>query len=335
MQGENQPSSPETPTPQGPVWVMQAPPPRRRFGIFGILAVLIGGVFLGSSMSTCAAMRAGHEGPFAEDGPRVGVVEVFGTITGAKEVVQALRRFQKNDDIEAVVLRVDSPGGSVGPSQEIFDAVRRAAADKPVVASMGSMAASGGYWVSLGADEIFANPGTLTGSIGVIVQIPDLTGVAEALRFDMRTYKSGPRKDLGNPFEPEDETHVEVFQAVIEDIQAQFVDLTAERRGLDRADVEALADGRVMTGRDAREVGLVDRLGGLVSAAERALALARERDAASVAEGERPILVYPPEPVPSLLDLLGARMGAAVADGVRAGAVEGARDALAPQVELR
>lgn len=338
MQPENPPSAappPGAPPPGNPVWVMAPPPPRRRFGLIGTFGVLVGGVFLGSTCSTCATMQANQEGPFAPDGPRIGVVEVMGAINASRETVEQLSRFSHDDRIEAVVLRVDSPGGSVGPSQEIYEAVRRTAEVKPVVASMGAVAASGGFWISLGADEVFANPGSITGSIGVIVQIPDLTGVAEMLRFDMRTYKSGPQKDLGNPLRPEREGDKLIFQRLVEDVYDQFVSLTAERRGLQREKVLALADGRILTGRDAKQAGLVDRLGGLETAARRALELAREKKEETLDADAVPVLVYPPEPVPPLLQMLGATVADGVGRGVRAAISESLDAASEPGVELR
>ena len=328
--------APSSPPPNPPMYVVQQPPPRR-LGLVGIFAVLVGGVFLGSTCSTCATMQANREGPFAPDGPRVGVVEVVGSITASREVVEDLADFASNDDIEAVVLRVDSPGGTVGPSQEIYEAVRRTARTKPVVASMGAVAASGGYWIALAADEIFANPGTITGSIGVIVQIPDLTGLAELLRFDLRVYKSGPRKDLGNPLRPEAPADRAVFQALVDDIYAQFVELVMDRRGLPRDAVEDLADGRVLSGAAARAAGLVDHLGGLETAARRALVLAEQGvgTATTADPSEAPILVYPPPAPPPILQLLGASLSEGVSDGVGRAARRTLEGALDPGVELR
>lgn len=334
VEGSESPT-PASPPPPAPVYVA-APAPRRSFGLLAGLGVLMFGAFMGSTCSNCIQMVGNREGPFARSGPRVGVVEVMGAISDAREVTEALAAFADNDDIEAVVLRVDSPGGSVGPSQEIYEAVRRTAATKPVVASMGAMAASGGFWVSLAADEIFANPGSITGSIGVIVQIPDFTGLAELARFDMRIYKSGPQKDLGNPLRPEDPADAAVFQTLVDDVYAQFVELTAERRGLDVETVKTVADGRILTGRDAMAKGLVDGMGGLETAARRALALSEKTGTStSTFSEEAPILVYPPEDAPPLLQLLGASVADGVSRGVAAGVESGVRATSEARVDLR
>jgi protease-4 len=301
------------------------------------LLLLAAGMLLGGTCATCMGGLGGVEGQlFPLEGPRVGVVEVVGPITASKDTVEHLSRFSRDEEIEAVVLRIDSPGGSVGPSQEIYVAVRRTASVKPVLASMGSVAASGGYWVALGAEEIYANPGTITGSIGVIVQTPDLTEVAELLRFGLRTYKSGPHKDLGNPLREPSAGDRAIFQTVVDDVYDQFVDLVAARRALTRGQVQPLADGRIFTGRDAREAGLLDGLGGLETAARRAVALARgtATSTASLFE-ETPVLVYPPEPTPPLLELLGIHLSDRVAQGLAEGVESGLRKATEPRVDLR
>lgn len=278
-------------------------------------------------------------------GERVGVIELIGPITNGDEVTKNIRAFARRDDLVAIVLRIDSPGGAVAPSQEIYSALRDAARTKPVVASMGSAAASGGFWVSLGADWVFASPGTITGSIGVISQTPDLSEIANLAKFKMRTYKSGPVKDLGNPFREATEADQAVFMALIEDVYDQFVSLTAERRGLPKAEVLKVADGRIMTGRAAYRADLVDELGGLWDAARKAVLLAQAKEAqdsgetvdtSSAAYGgvEDPTLVYPKPPKPQLLDLLQSRAQDTISEGL-AGAAERVMQSEAVRVELR
>lgn len=291
------------------------------------------GMGLGGTCATCATLGSGRgEEVFLAGNERVGVVELLGTIEQAEEVVKNIRQFAQRDDLSAIVVRIDSPGGAVAPSQEIFQAMRWAATKKPVVASMGNVAASGGFWASLGADWVFASPGTITGSIGVITQTPDLRGLAELLRVRIRTFTSGPLKDAGNPFRemtPEDEA---LFRRLIADIFEQFVSTTAERRGLSLEAVKKVADGRVMTGRRALEVGLIDALGGLHEAARYAMILAKVREAKADGELtktattayealEDPTLVYPKKPTPGLSDLL------------RQGLQEGLSEGLATAVE--
>lgn len=306
-----------------------------------IVLGLFVGVTAGGACSAClgAAGGVGPEEIVAGSRDKVGVVELVGEISDTSEVVRNLREFTRRDDLDAIVVRIDSPGGAVAPSQEVYAAMRAASKKKPVVASMGSVAASGGFWAALGADWIFAQPGSVTGSIGVVSQVADLRGVAELLRVRFRTFKSGPLKDSGNPFRemtPEDEAH---FMSLIDDIYAQFTELVAERRDLDMERVRALADGRVMTGRAAKAAGLVDELGGLYDAARKAVVLAKLR-ASEAEEGDEtvtstvvpdelkdPTLVYPKKPMPGLLRYLAEGATGAVRDGIRGGVEAAAREA--------
>ncbi|GAB4279493.1 MAG: signal peptide peptidase SppA [Deferrisomatales bacterium] len=195
-------------------------------------------------------------------GERIGVVELQGFIADAGPTVEALRDFQDDEGIRAVVLRVESPGGVVAPAQEIHDAVRRVAEAKPVVASMGAVAASGGYYVSAPCTRIVANPGTATGSIGVILQFQQVHLLFDKLGLRTQVVKSGPFKDAGSPFREMTDPERRVFQDLIDDLFDQFVDAVVRGRHLDREAVLALADGRVYSGRQAQELGLVDELGG-------------------------------------------------------------------------
>lgn len=317
------------------------PPPQRSSTATFLVALLIGSL-LGGSCVTCATLSQQDTTTLFARGERVGVVEVSGEIVESKEVVENIRRFAQRDDIVAIVVRIESPGGGVAPSQEIYTALREASKSKPVVASMGSLAASGGFWVALGSDWIFAEPGTLTGSIGVIVQTPDLQGLADLLRIRIRTYKSGPLKDMGNPFRESTPADDQQFQAVVDDIYDQFLTLTAERRGQPVGQVRKLADGRIMTGRAALDADLVDELGGLYVAAKKAVLLAKARgdapvqtSSAAYADVEDPLLIYPPEPAPTLADIIGASIGDAVRDGVAEGVRSGLRTPQDRTLELR
>jgi protease-4 len=197
-------------------------------------------------------------------GNRVAVVEVEGVIVDADRVVRELGDYGEDPTIRAVVVRIQSPGGVVGPTQEIHDAVLRVRnRGKPVVASMGSVAASGGYYLAAGATRIVANPGTLTGSIGVIMQLAEIEGLLRKVGVRYEVIKAGRFKDTASfarPMTPEERA---VLQAVLDDMHDQFVTAIAEGRGLDKGRVRALADGRVYSGRMAKELGLVDALGGL------------------------------------------------------------------------
>lgn len=242
---------------------------RRRLGwIVGVVLALGAGLALAVGVSRWVL----GEGLVAGD--RVGVVEVRGFIADARPAVEALREFRKAEGVRAVVVRVESPGGGVSPSQEIRDEVKRTAAVKPVVASFGALAASGGYYLSAPATRIVANPGTATGSIGVILQFQELHLLFDRLGLRSRVVKSGPLKDAGSPFREMNEADRTAFQALVDDLFSQFVEAVAEGRGLEPGAVRALADGRVYSGRQARDLGLVDELGGFWDAVELAWRLA-------------------------------------------------------------
>jgi protease-4 len=209
-------------------------------------------------------------------GNRVALVEVEGIILDADRVVREIEEHLEDSSIRAIVVRIQSPGGVVAPTQEIYDAIRRARAKgKPVVASMGAIAASGGYYLAVAADRIVANPGTLTGSIGVLMQLADLEGLLKKVGVHLTVVKAGRYKDLGNLGQPMSEEERAILQALLDDIYDQFVTAVAEGRGLDRTRVLGLADGRVYSGRQAKELGLVDTLGGLEDAVRTAGDLAK------------------------------------------------------------
>lgn len=194
-------------------------------------------------------------------GVGVGVVEIEGTITDARTVLENIRRFREDEDIKAIVIRIDSPGGAVGPSQEIYREIRKTIGSKKVVASMGAVAASGGYYIACAADGIVANPGTITGSIGVIMGYTNFRKLLDKIGLVPVVIKSGPYKDTGSPMREMRDDEREILQAVIGSIREQFVSAIAEGRNMDRDKVAGLADGRIFTGEEAQAKGLVDRLG--------------------------------------------------------------------------
>lgn len=282
----------------------------------GVLLFVFGGLFLalfGMLVLAFAAMQGERKSyaasPFG--GGQIGVVEVKGAIMESDQTVAELHEFLEDERILAVIVRVDSPGGAVAPSQEIHDEVKRLAQKKKVVISMGNLAASGGYYLAAPATKIVANPGTITGSIGVITQIPNVSAIAEKVGFEMNTIKSGPAKDTGNPFRPFSEEDRASFQGMIDNVYAQFVRAVSEGRGIPEDKVRTFADGRAITGEQAKAFGLVDELGNFRDAVRIAAELAG-------IEGE-PQLVYPEKNVPFSLDHLFAG-GARAA--VRAGAAE-------------
>lgn len=238
---------------------------------------VIGALVLGLLIvSVIVAAAVGGKGPGKRalpGGEQVGVVYIQGMITaadggpfggtaGTSGVLEALRRAEEDPGIKAVVLRLDSPGGTAAASQEIAEAVKRLKkAGKKVVASMGDVAASGAYWVAAGSDRIFANPATITGSIGVLIETVEVTGLYGKIGVSKETIKSGPYKDMGSESRPMTPQERAIFQGMVDDIYDQFVDWVAEGRKMEREQVLRLADGRIFTGRQAKAVGLVDELG--------------------------------------------------------------------------
>jgi len=209
-----------------------------------------------------------RETTWAGFGDKVAVVEIRGEIIESQEIVRQLRNFSRDGSVKGILVRVNSPGGVVSPAQEIYDEIKRiqSQTEKPVVISMGSLAASGAYYISCAGDMIFANPGTLTGSIGVILQYPVVKELFNKIGIQYETIKSGPVKDAGSPFREPNKHDSIMLQSAIDDIYEQFVDVVATNRGLDVEEVKKLADGSIYTGHQARELGLVDTLGGMEDA---------------------------------------------------------------------
>ncbi len=185
----------------------------------------------------------------------------FSLPTGAKLALKNLKEAKENKRVKGVLIRINSPGGTVGASQEINQAVRELSKEKPVVASMGDLAASGGYYVACACDKIYANPGTLTGSIGVIMSGLNLKGLTEKLGIEPKIVKSGPFKDITSMYRPMTEDERAILQGLIDDSYDQFVTAVAKGRSMKKEDVKKLADGRIYTGRQALKNGLVDELG--------------------------------------------------------------------------
>ncbi len=202
-------------------------------------------------------LLAGKEG--------VAIVRIEGPIMDSSQAVAELEAFGDNPMVKAIVVRIDSPGGGVAPSQEIYNAVKRVRKEqnKTVVASMGTVAASGGYYIAVATDRILANPGTLTGSIGVIMQMANFQELLEKVGVKSVVIKTGKFKDLGSPFRPMVEEERQLLEAVMDDTLSQFIEAVAEGRSMDAAEVEQLADGRIFTGRQAKTVLLIDEIGDL------------------------------------------------------------------------
>jgi len=195
----------------------------------------------------------------------VAIVRIEGPIMDSSQAVEELQAFGDDPMVKAIVVRIDSPGGGVAPSQEIYNAVKRVRKEqnKTVVASMGTVAASGGYYIAVGTDRILANPGTLTGSIGVIMQMANFQELLEKIGVKSVVIKTGKFKDLGSPFRPMKEEDRQLLESVMHDTLNQFIEAVADGRSMDASEVEQLADGRVFTGRQAKSVLLIDEIGDL------------------------------------------------------------------------
>jgi protease-4 len=232
--------------------------------VLGILIVVV--LIVGFIVLVLFFSRLGGRQPALVLGDKIGVVEITGPITSSQKIIDQLMAYREDGGVKAIVLRIDSPGGGVGPSQEIYQEVMKTKKRKKVVASLGGVAASGGYYVASGADAIVANPGTLTGSIGVIMQFSNVEGLLKLIGLKTYTFKSGEHKDLGSPFREPTPADEKVLMEVIESVYDQFVEAVAEGRGLDVNAVRKIADGRILSGQQALEHGLVDQLGNLQDA---------------------------------------------------------------------
>jgi len=248
-------------------------PGRRRTVLLGALAIYVGVAILFVAALSMAVAPSGGGG--AVFGARVAIVELEGTIVDVDDLLRELKAHRDNPQVKAVVLRINSPGGVVGPTQELHAAVMRLReSGKPVVASLGAVAASGGYYVAVAADKIYANPGTLTGSIGVIFQLPNLDGLMKKVGVDYVVVKAGRYKDLGNIARPMSPEERRILQSLLDDVHSQFIAAVATGRKLDQTQVVGFADGRIVSGAQAKDLHMVDALGGLEEALDGAAMLA-------------------------------------------------------------
>ncbi|MCC7460448.1 MAG: signal peptide peptidase SppA [Proteobacteria bacterium] len=215
----------------------------------------------------------------------IAVVEIKGPIEETAEVIKDIKDYRDASHVKAIILRVDSPGGAVGSSQEVYDEVIKTKAVKPVIVSFGNVAASGGYYVAASASKIVSNPGTITGSIGVITQFFQVDEVLKKFNLKWEIIKSGPNKDIGSPLRSMTPEEKKLIQSMVSDVYDQFVTAVAEGRGLKKEDVVQFADGRIFSGKKAKELGLVDELGGIEKAIEVAVAEAKITD--------EPKVIYP------------------------------------------
>ncbi|MCU0574229.1 MAG: signal peptide peptidase SppA [Syntrophobacteraceae bacterium] len=236
---------------------------------------------------------------------RIGVIEVRGSITNVRTQLNALKRFRRDPNTKAIILRIESPGGGIAASQELYREIKRTRTGKPVLASMGAIAASGGYYIAAPASRIIANPGTITGSIGVISYFPNIRELLQKIGVQTITIKSGSLKDVGNPGREMTAEEREYLQGTLDQAHQQFIRDIAEGRGMPEEKVRTVADGRIIMGETALSLGLVDELGNFEDAVIAAAAMGG-------IVGE-PQLVHARKERRSLLDLL---MGDDVSDKV-------------------
>jgi len=205
-------------------------------------------------------------------GPKVALLEVNGIISEPEEIIEQIRHHMENRTVQAFVIRINSPGGGVAASQEIYQEIKkiRQVHSKPVVASLSTVGASGGYYIAAAADKIVANPGSITGSIGVIIHIPNVSDLLQKVGIRSVVIKSGPYKDMASTTRDLSREEQQLLQRLIDDIHDQFIQAVVEGRQLSRQQVEKVADGRILTGRQALEMGLVDQLGNLEDAIDTA-----------------------------------------------------------------
>lgn len=227
---------------------------------------------------------------------KIGVIPIEGAIMDSQAITEQLRQFEKDNGIKAIILRINSPGGAVGPTQEIYREVQRTGENKKVVASLGGVAASGGYYIAAAAKKIVANPGTITGSIGVLMEFVGFEDLLNKIGIKLEVLKSGEFKDTGSPHRKLTARDRELISALIADIQTQFVEAVASGRNLSLEKTRAVADGRIFSGAQAKELGLVDVLGNFQDAVDLAKNMATIKGDVT--------LVYPKKSKLDLWDLL-------------------------------
>ena len=262
-----------------------------------LLGIMIIGIVLVVFFISVFALTYFNKGSLSfVGGDKIGVVTIRGVIKDSRTTIDQLLRFKKDKNVKAIVLRIDSPGGGVGPSQEIYEEVGKIRAKKKVVASMGSVAASGGYYIACAADRIVANPGTITGSIGVIIEFGNVEELMNKIGFKSVVIKSGEHKDVMSPFRTITSEERSLLQGVIDSVHNQFVEAVSRGRKLEKEAVYRIADGRIFSGEQAKALGLVDTLGNFQDAVSEAAEIVG-------IEGD-PKVVYPPKKKLSLLDYL-------------------------------
>jgi len=268
------------------------------------LAVIVGLLVFFFAVFLLLGRMMGESGRFAF-GDKVAIIEIKGVIAQSSDVIEELLQYREDHGVKAIVLRIDSPGGGVGPSQEIYEEILKVRKEKKVVTSMGSVSASGGYYIACASDVIVANPGTITGSIGVLMQFSSFEELFKKIGIKGVTLKAGVYKDAGSPFREMTPEEKRLMQLVLDNVHNQFIQAVAKGRNLDPAKVTEVADGRIFTGEQAKEYGLVDKMGNLQDAIEEAARLGNITG--------KPNVIYPRRKR-SLLDLLLREMASTLLD---------------------
>jgi protease-4 len=220
-------------------------------------------LFIAAVLMFNTLVRQNRTGVSLTRGNLMGIVKIQGSILSSEPILEDLEEISSIRDLKALILHINSPGGGTAASQELYYAVKRIKEeyDYPVISVLSSLGASGGYYVALATDSIYALPGTLTGSIGVIMDFPQWTEVMDKIGVDMHVVKSGEYKDTGSPFRDFTAEDRRYYQELVDDVYDQFISAVAEARSMDKETVKKLSDGRVYTGRQALELGLIDHLG--------------------------------------------------------------------------
>ena len=285
-----------------------------------IVLLILGGValflFAGMAVIGHVLHPSGHALSF---GGKIGVIPIEGTLEDSRDILSQIVRFREDKSIRAIVLRVNSPGGRVAPAQEIYREIQRTPRTKRAIVSMGDVAASGGYYVAAAADRIVANPGTILGSIGVIMEFLQLQDLLKKAGVGLEVLKSGEFKDIGSPHREMTPRERSLMMEMLHDIQAQFIQAVAQGRKMPREEIERIADGRVFSGKRGKELGLVDQLGNF----QDAVTLAKRMTGL---QGDV-TLVYPEKSGIGLLELL--------AETTDRGAIRAFREFLGPRMAYR
>lgn len=253
-------------------------------------------------------VKEGKSSSLLTGGNSIGVLTIEGAIMDSDKTLKLLRQWEEDSSIRGIIVRVNSPGGAVAPSQEIHDAIIRVKKAKPVIASFESLAASGGYYIAVAADRIITNPGTITGSIGVISQFMNLSEIYKWAKVEPYNLKSGKFKDTGSDSRPMTPEEKAVMQGMVDNIYLQFVGAVATGRKMPVEKVKELADGRIYSGEQAVKLGLADKLGGFDVALDDMKELAKIKG--------KPNLVYPDPKKPRMIELFSSSLAQGIVNAV-------------------